>query len=75
MTSSPIQFCQPEDVVAVSESAYVEELATCCECERFNPAVATDPERVVALDPDLMLVSTSGRADYTSLARGSGIPV
>lgn len=66
----------PEDVVAVSESAYVKELSNVlANVKRFNPAVATDPERVVALDPDLMLVSTSGRADYTSLARSSGIPV
>ncbi len=65
-----------QDVVAVSESAYVEEISNVlASVKRFNPAVATDPERVVALDPDLMLVSTSGRADYTSLARSSGIPV
>ena len=65
-----------EDVVAVSESAYLEEISNVlANVKRFNPAVATDPERVVALDPDLMLVSTSGRADYTSLARSSGIPV
>jgi iron complex transport system substrate-binding protein len=65
-----------QDVVAVSESAYVEEISNVlANVQRFNPAVATDPERVVALDPDLMLVSISGRADYTSLARGSGIPV
>jgi iron complex transport system substrate-binding protein len=65
-----------QDVVAVSESAYLEEISNVlANVKRFNPAVATDPERVVALDPDLMLVSISGRADYTSLARSSGIPV
>jgi iron complex transport system substrate-binding protein len=66
----------PQDVVAVSESAYVKEISNVTEfVERFHPMVATDPERVVALDPDLMLVSNSGRADYTSLARSSGVPV
>lgn len=65
-----------QDVVAVSESAYLEEISNVLtNVKRFNPAVATDPERVVALDPDLMLVSISGRADYTSLARSSGVPV
>jgi iron complex transport system substrate-binding protein len=43
--------------------------------QTFKPTVATDVERVVALDPDLMLVSREGRADYTSLARSSGVPV
>jgi iron complex transport system substrate-binding protein len=66
----------PQDVVAVSESAYVEEISNVyANVQRFNPAIATDPERVVALDPDLMLISNGGRADYTSLARSSGIPV
>jgi iron complex transport system substrate-binding protein len=66
----------PQDVVAVSQSAYAEEISNVYESvERFKPAVATDPERVVRLDPDLMLVSSSGRADYTSLARSSGVPV
>jgi len=66
----------PQDVVAVSESAYVEEISNVLPSVRqFKPAVATDPERVVALDPDLMFVSNNGRADYTSLARSSGVPV
>jgi iron complex transport system substrate-binding protein len=66
----------PQDVVAVSQSAYVEEISNVYQSvQQYKPAVATDPERVVALDPDLMLVSSSGRADYTSLARSSGVPV
>jgi len=66
----------PEDVVAVSESAYVKSISNVSQnVERFHPVVATDPERVVALDPDLMLVSSTGRADYSSLARSSGVPV
>jgi iron complex transport system substrate-binding protein len=66
----------PQDVVAVSQSAYTEEISNVYQSvQQFKPAVATDPERVVALDPDLMFVSNSGRADYTSLARSSGVPV
>ncbi len=66
----------PEDVVAVSQSAYVKSISNVYEkVERFHPVIATDPERVLALRPDLMLVSSSGRADYTSLARSSGVPV
>ncbi len=66
----------PQDVIAVSESAYVTGISNVYEIvEKFHPVIATDPERVLALDPDLMLVSSSGRADYTSLARSSGAPV
>jgi iron complex transport system substrate-binding protein len=66
----------PQDVVAVSQSAYAEEISNVYQSvQQFKPAVATDVERVVALDPDLLLVSREGRADYTSLARSSGVPV
>jgi iron complex transport system substrate-binding protein len=66
----------PQDVLAVSESAYVKDISNVTEeVEQFHPAIATDPERVLALDPDLMIVSSNGRADYTSLARSSGVPV
>jgi iron complex transport system substrate-binding protein len=66
----------PQDVVAVSQSAYVEEISNVLQnVQKLKPAVATDVERVVALDPDLMFVSREGRADYTSLARSSGVPV
>lgn len=66
----------PQDVVAVSQSAYVQSVSNVYEqVQRFHPVVAMDPERVLAVDPDLMLVSSSGRADYTSLARSSGVPV
>jgi iron complex transport system substrate-binding protein len=66
----------PQEVVAVSESAYVKSISNVYDLvERFHPVIATDPERVLALNPDLMLVSSSGRADYTSLARSSGVPV
>jgi iron complex transport system substrate-binding protein len=66
----------PQDVVAVSESAYLKSVSNVYEqVQRFHPVVATDPERVLALNPDLMLVSSSGPADYTSLVRSTGVPV
>jgi len=66
----------PQDVVAVSESAYLQTISNVYEqVERFHPVVAMDPERVLAVDPELMLASSFGRADYTSLARSSGVPV
>jgi ABC-type Fe3+-hydroxamate transport system substrate-binding protein len=66
----------PQDVVAVSESSYKPRTSNVyATVQLFHPAIASDPERVVALDPDLMIVSSNGRADYTSLARSSGIPV
>ena len=64
------------DVVAVSESAYLKSISNVYDLvEKFRPVVASDPERVLALDPDLMMVSSSSRADYTSLARSSGVPI
>jgi iron complex transport system substrate-binding protein len=66
----------PQDVVAVSESAYKQRASNVyTSVMQFHPAIASDPERVIALDPDLMIVSSNGRADYTSLARSSGVPV
>ena len=66
----------PPDVVAVSESAYKQRTSNVyASAMQFHPAVSSDPERVIALDPDLMIVSSNSRADYTSLARSSGVPV
>ncbi len=64
------------DVVAVSESAYQQRMSNVyASVQQFHPAISSDPERVIALDPDLMIVSSNGRADYTSLARSCGVPV
>jgi iron complex transport system substrate-binding protein len=66
----------PRDVVAVSESAYQHRMSNVyAAVQLFHPAISSDPERVIALDPDLMIVSSNGRADYTSLARSSGVAV
>jgi ABC-type Fe3+-hydroxamate transport system substrate-binding protein len=64
------------DVVAVSESAYQQRMSNVyASVQQFHPAISSDPQRVIALDPDLMIVSSNGRADYTSLARSCGVPV
>ncbi len=66
----------PERVIAVSANAYQPQFSNVYGLvERFHPAISTDPEKVVRLDPDLILVSSDGRSDYTSLLRGSGIPL
>jgi iron complex transport system substrate-binding protein len=66
----------PERVIAVSESAYLPQVSNVYNfVQHFHPAISTDPERVLRLDPDLILVSSNGRADYTSLVRSSGVPL
>src|SRR5262249_51530558 len=41
----------------------------------FHPVVASDPEVILKLDPDLLLVSSDARADFTQLLRTAGTPV
>jgi iron complex transport system substrate-binding protein len=66
----------PERVVAVSESAFLKGISNVLEPVRqWKPVVAGDPERVLRANPDLIIVSSGGRSDYTSLVRSSGIPV
>lgn len=66
----------PERVVAVSESAYAESYGNVYElARRYRPAIATDPERVLRLDPDLLIVSNSSRADFCAIVRSSGVPI
>ncbi len=40
-----------------------------------NPIIATDLERVLTVNPDLMIVSSTGRADFASLGRAANLPV
>jgi iron complex transport system substrate-binding protein len=66
----------PERVVAVSATAYVEAVSNVYTyVQQFHPAVATDPERVLRLDPDLLMVSDSSRADFCAIVRTSGVPI
>ncbi|MCS7024292.1 MAG: ABC transporter substrate-binding protein [Bryobacteraceae bacterium] len=66
----------PELVTGVSESAYQQRISNVyAHVLRHKPVVATDPERVLRLNPDLILVSSSARADFTALVRSTGIPI
>jgi iron complex transport system substrate-binding protein len=66
----------PKDVVAVSQTAYDRSFSNVFQwAEMFRPAVATDPEVILKLNPDLLLVSSSARADFTQLLRVTGTPV
>lgn len=66
----------PERVVGVSESAYQERISNVLLLvRRFQPIVATDPERVLMAAPDLIFVSSSARADYTAVVRSTGTPI
>jgi iron complex transport system substrate-binding protein len=66
----------PERVIAVSESAYDERFSNVYElARRYRPAIATDPERVLRLDPDLLIVSNSSRADFCAIVRSANVPI
>jgi iron complex transport system substrate-binding protein len=66
----------PERVVAVSESAYLEGVSNAYPyVKRFHPTLATDPERVLRLDPDLVLVADSSRPDFCALVRDAHVPI
>ena len=65
----------PEGVVAVSEYAFEQKYSNVFQwADLFHPAVATDPEIILKLDPDLLLVSSDARADFTHLLRTAGTP-
>ena len=65
-----------ERVVAVSETAYLRGVSNVLDLTAlFKPMIATDPERMVRVNPDLIIVSSSSRVDFTSLVRSTGIPV
>jgi iron complex transport system substrate-binding protein len=66
----------PAEVVGVSESAWQKRISNVYQhVERFKPVVASDPERVLRVDPDLIIVSGSARVDFTALVRSTGIPI
>jgi ABC-type Fe3+-hydroxamate transport system substrate-binding protein len=65
----------PQRVVAVSASAYQPAVSNISAyAEKYHPVIASDPERVLRLRPDLILVSSSARSDFTSLTRSTGVP-
>ena len=62
----------PERVVGVSESAYLPNVSNVLhQVLRFQPLVASTPENVLRLRPDLIVVSSSSSSDLTSLPRST----
>lgn len=66
----------PQDVVSVSEYAYDHSYSNVYSlAEAFHPAITANPEIILKIDPDLLLVSSNARADFTDLVRNAGVPV
>ncbi len=66
----------PESVVGVSDSAYLERISNVyAQVQRYKPVVAMDAERVLRTDPQLIMVSSGARADFTTLVRSTEIPI
>jgi iron complex transport system substrate-binding protein len=66
----------PESVVGVSETAYEPRLSNVyAHVQRHTPIVASDPERVLLANPDLVFTPQSARADIPNLLRRAGVPV
>lgn len=66
----------PQRVVAVSEGAYAASYSNVYELARkYHPTIATDPEKVLWLDPDLLIVSNSSRADFCDIVRSANVPI
>lgn len=63
-------------VTGVSETAYMEKISNVfAPVQKHRPVVSADPERVLSVNPDLILVWSSARADYTALVRSTGVPI
>jgi ABC-type Fe3+-hydroxamate transport system substrate-binding protein len=66
----------PERVVAVSDSAYERSYSNVWAlAEKYKPAVVTDPERALRVNPDLVLVSSSDRSGFAALIAQANVPV
>jgi iron complex transport system substrate-binding protein len=66
----------PERVVAVSDSAYARRYSNVyLFAEKHKPAVASDPERVLRTNPDLVLVSGSDQSNFAPIIAEAGVPV
>jgi iron complex transport system substrate-binding protein len=65
-----------ERIVGVSETAYDRRFSNVFEyAARYHPIVASDPERVLLADPDLVITAESVRAEVPDLLRQAGVPV
>jgi iron complex transport system substrate-binding protein len=66
----------PAHVVGVSEVAYEPSVSNVlAHVERHRPIVATDVERILLADPDLVFSPYAGRSDASRLLRSAGVPV
>jgi len=66
----------PQSIVGVSESAYLPRISNVYEqAQQQKPVIATDPERVLRQNPDLIVASSSARADFTALVRSTDVPI
>jgi iron complex transport system substrate-binding protein len=66
----------PDRVVGVSETAYDARISNVSVlARRYRPVVASDVERVLLSNPDLVLTPASMRSDVPGLFRQAGIPV
>lgn len=66
----------PAHVTGVSENAYLERISNVfAHVQKYRPIVATDVERVLRLDPHLILASRSTRADSSVLIRSTAVPI
>ncbi len=65
-----------ERIVGVSEAAYLQGLSNVYDVVRAHePIVATDVERVLRSDPDIVFAPAEGRPDMPGLLRSAGVPV
>ena len=65
----------PEYVVGVSQYAYDINTSNVVQfAETYRPVITANPEAVLTAAPDLLVVSSSARADLTDLVRNAGIP-
>ena len=65
----------PQSVVGVSEYAYDPGTSNVHQwAQAFQPTITANPETVLTAAPDLLLVSSSARADLTDLLRNAGLP-
>ncbi len=66
----------PVHIVAVSESSYARSYSNVWSLAgQYKPAVAADPERVLRVNPDLVLVSSSDRSNFAAIVAQAGVPV
>jgi iron complex transport system substrate-binding protein len=66
----------PERIVGVSEGAYQPRVSNVSDLvKRHHPIVASDIERVLFANPDLVISPMSAASDQVNLLRRAGIPV